>query len=65
MAKPNVVAQKVAIGVEANTVTVNLICSDNYAAQVLYDDLTERLSAGNGLKIHLAAGSSAALQECP
>jgi len=45
--------QKIAISVLFDTVTVELICGDEYAAQVTYDDLIDRLQRGEGLTLSI------------
>lgn len=42
---------KIAISVLFDTVTVELICGDEYAAQVTYDDIVDRLHRGEGLTL--------------
>lgn len=56
MAKPETIGtpNKIALRVQFDTVHVELICGDEYAAQVLYDDMLDRLKAGEGLTISLA-----------
>lgn len=58
--RPQPVARKVAISVLFNVVRIELICGDDYAAQVLYDDLTERLQAGDGISLSLGQNKSEA-----
>lgn len=48
---PDLVAKKVAIGVLFDTVTIELICGDDYAAQVLYCDIVERMQSGQGITL--------------
>lgn len=45
--------KKVAVSVFADVVKVEMICGDLYAAQVLYEDLIDRLRSGEGLTIAL------------
>ena len=47
------VGKKVAVGVQFDTVVIEIICGDYYLAQVLYDDITERLQKGEGISIGL------------
>lgn len=47
--KPQIVGKKLAISVLFNTVSVEIICADGYEAQVLYDDLVERMQSGEGI----------------
>ncbi|MFC3208083.1 hypothetical protein [Aquamicrobium soli] len=42
---------KIAISVLFDTVTVELICGDEYAAQVTYEDIVDRLQRGEGLTL--------------
>lgn len=42
---------KIAVSVKFDTVYVELICGDNYAAQVLYEEIIERLQRGEGLTL--------------
>ena len=43
--------QKLGLSVVFDVVKVEFICGDTYAAQVLYDDLLDRLQDGEGLTI--------------
>jgi hypothetical protein len=47
------ISQKVAISVQFDMVTIELICGDAYAAQVLYDDLIDRLRCGEGITLSM------------
>jgi hypothetical protein len=47
------VGKQVAISVMFDIVKIEIICGDDYAAQVLYDDLVERLGAGQGITLGL------------
>lgn len=51
MSKPDLVSKKVAISVQFDVVMIELICGDEYAAQVLYDDLVERMQSGEGVTL--------------
>lgn len=51
MAEKIATPQKIAISVIFDVVRVEFICGDNYAAQVLYDDMKDRLRSGEGLMI--------------
>lgn len=44
---------KVAVSVLFDTVKIELICGDAYEAQSLYDEVIERLRAGEGLTLGL------------
>lgn len=44
---------KVALSVMCDVVHVELLCGDQYAAQVLYDDMVARLKDGEGLTLSL------------
>ncbi len=50
------VGKKVAVSVLFDTVTVAIICGDDYLAQVLYDDLIDRLRSGQGITLSLDQG---------
>ncbi len=45
------VGRKMAISVLFDVVSVEIICGDDYEAQVLYDDITERLQKGDGISL--------------
>lgn len=45
--------RRVAISVEGESVTVEIMCGDAYLAQVIFDDITERLRAGTGIVLEL------------
>ena len=47
----DLVGQKIAVSVVFDTVKIEIICGDDYAAQVLYDDLVDRLQNGQGIKL--------------
>jgi hypothetical protein len=47
------VGKKVAVSVRFDTVVVEVICGDCYLAQVLFDDITERLQKGEGISLGL------------
>lgn len=46
---PVVVGKQIAISVGLGTVTIEVICNDDYMANVLYEDIVERLKAGEGV----------------
>ncbi len=45
------VAQKLAVSIRFDTVVVEFLCGDQYAAEVLYEDLIDRLSKGEGITL--------------
>ena len=45
------VGKKIAVSVMFDTVKLEVICGDDYEAQVLYDDLIERLRSGEGISL--------------
>jgi len=47
------VSRKIVIGVLFDTVTIEVICGDEYEAQVLYDDLVERMKSGEGISLSI------------
>jgi hypothetical protein len=44
---------KIQLSVLFNTVRIELVCAGDYDAQVLFDDLIERLKSGERLSINL------------
>ena len=54
---------RVSVSVLLNTVRIELICGDGYAAQVLYDEIVERLQRGNGLTLGVKQPLNAATGE--
>ena len=52
-AKPrvDVVGRQLAVSITFNVVSVEIICSDAYEAEVLFDDLTERARSGEGFSL--------------
>ena len=46
--------KKLAISVLFDTVKLEIICGDAYEAQVLYDDLLDRLRAGEDISVGLS-----------
>lgn len=55
--------QKIGISVLFDVVHVELICGDEYAAQVLYDDMVDRLKAGEGLTLAVEQSSARPTKE--
>lgn len=47
----SLVAKKVAVSILFDTVSIELICGDGLRANVLYDDLIERLQSGQELTL--------------
>jgi hypothetical protein len=43
--------KKLALSVLFDTVAIEIICGDDYEAQVLYDDLVERMQKGEGITV--------------
>lgn len=56
--RPQPIARKVAVSVLFDVVSIELICGDDYAAQVLYDDLIDRLQSGEGIRLSVDARPS-------
>lgn len=48
---------KLAVSIVLDTVSIELICGDEYAANVLYDDIIDRLKAGEGLTLKADQGA--------
>lgn len=46
-----VVGRKLAVSVLFDTVSIEVICGDEYEAQVLYDDIIERMQSGEGISL--------------
>lgn len=42
---------KIAISIFIDTIKIELICGDEYAAQVTYEDILDRLQRGEGLAL--------------
>jgi len=38
--------------VQADVVTVSIHCGDAYQAQVVYDDLKDKMDSGDGIALH-------------
>lgn len=51
---PDRVGRKITVDVLFDTVKIGVICGSDYEAQVLYDDLVERLKSGEGLSLKVA-----------
>jgi hypothetical protein len=47
----DLVGKKLAVGILFDTVTIDIICGNEYLAQVFYKDITERLQAGQGIEL--------------
>ena len=50
------VVKQVAVSIEQQTVVLELICSDEYGANVLFDDVLSRLNSDGGLSLLLRTG---------
>jgi len=48
---PQTVGRNISVSVALDVVTLQIKCGDGYEAQVLYDDLRERLESGQGLAL--------------
>lgn len=59
----DLVGKKMAIGVLFDTVTTEIICGDDYAAQILYDDIVERVQSGQVVSLSLG-GPAVARPDC-
>ena len=46
-----IVGKKVLISVMFDVVSIQISCDDEYMAQVLYDDLVDRMKSGDGVAI--------------
>lgn len=54
MSKPqpmDLVGKRITVSVQFDTVAIEIHCGDEYAAQVVYDDITETLKADGGVKL--------------
>lgn len=49
------VSKKIGVSVKFDTVSIELVCGDPYLANVLYDDLLERLRSGQGITLSVDA----------
>jgi hypothetical protein len=47
------IGKKVEVAVIFDSVQITIHCGDDYEAQVLYDDIVERLAAGESLSIKM------------
>jgi hypothetical protein len=45
------VSRKIAVSIKFDVVSVEIICGDLYEAEVLYDDIIERLKSGEGVSL--------------
>lgn len=54
----DIVGRKTAISIFGGTVTIEVICGDDYEAEVLYDDLIERIKSGQGFSLGINPGST-------
>jgi hypothetical protein len=52
--------KKLGVSVLFDTVSIEVICGDEYEAQVLFDDLAERLGAGQDITIKVKNGEDLA-----
>ena len=54
--------KKTEVGVIFDVVRIEIHCGDDYEAQVLFDDIVERLQAGHGLTIGMRQAPSMAVK---
>lgn len=47
----DLVGRKIAVSALFDTVTIEIICGDDYEAAVLYDDVVERFQEGGGITL--------------
>lgn len=47
------IVPQIAVSREKNTVVIELICSDEYAATVLFEDLVSKVTSEKGVKLQL------------
>jgi hypothetical protein len=47
----DLVGRKLAVSIRFDTVTIDIICGNEYLAQVFYEDITERLQAGQAIEL--------------
>jgi hypothetical protein len=47
------IVPQAAVSCDKKTVLIELICADEYAARVLFDDVVSRVTSGDGLKLRL------------
>jgi hypothetical protein len=55
MSKP--IQKQMAVSVIFDVVKIEVHCKDNYEAQVLYDDVVERMQAGEGITLSVMPGT--------
>lgn len=52
------IVKSVAVSIEdGNTVVIELICGDEYAAVLLYEDVLSRMASERGMMLRLKAGA--------
>lgn len=54
--------KKIEVDVMFDTVSIRIHCGDDYEAQVLFDDITQRLQSGEGLVVHAEGGIGQSVQ---
>jgi hypothetical protein len=47
----DLVGKKIAVSVMFDTVSIEIMCGDGYDAQVLYEDITDRLRDGETISL--------------
>jgi hypothetical protein len=57
------VKKELGVSVSKNVVTVEIICADAYEAQVVHDDIIERMRSGEGLSLGFEAPKQAGVTE--
>jgi hypothetical protein len=58
------IVTQVASSIDGNTVVLELICTDDYAAQIVLDDVRSRLTSADGLRMTLRVGSADLTKVC-
>ena len=56
----NLSGKKLAVSVKFDVVQLEIICGDDYEAQVLFDDLIDRLRDGEGISLNILGAKAEA-----
>jgi hypothetical protein len=49
--RAHLVNKKMVVSIDGSTVTLEIICADEYEATVLHDDILERMRNGTGIQL--------------
>jgi hypothetical protein len=57
--RADLVGKRLAISIQDDVVSIEILCDGDYEAEVLYDDLIERARSGEGFSLGVSAAKPA------